>query len=194
MNCELKVSNLCLPAHTPACSKQVLRKSIQVPKDENSFTRFFALFFVACLGVFWCASLLLFSPQKWTVDPSSPLQNCYKPHCTHEFLQYFYRPGCYCFTQTLAPYPGSAQACGAIPYHPDECGARPPGLLCRSLDASWGVCLVSELCENSFGTSTEMDISSLIAMFAQENRTLHRGSALVFLSCLFIKMFIFCLP
>lgn len=72
------------------------------------------------------------------------------------------------------------QACGAIPNPSWVFGCRYPRwsqvlLLCQRLNASWSACLVSGDSEHPFGTSTERNISHLIAIFAQENLTLHKG-------------------
>lgn len=152
----------------------------------------FCFVFVACLGGFWFV-LLLFSPSKWTGHPSSPLPNCSMPYCSHKFLQYFYWPGC---QVSITPWLHPCQVYGAIPHPPAECWGGGPHLEPSTPLAEMECILrclfgVRELHENPFGTSTERDISSLRAMFAQENLALHKGSALVFLSLLLIKMFIF---
>lgn len=72
----------------------------------------FCCFFV-CECVFCCFCL----PRN---EQETPPALCKSALCPMVPIN-FYWPGSYCFSQTLAPYPDSVQACRAIPYPPAEC-------------------------------------------------------------------------
>lgn len=88
---------------------------------------FFALVLLLVWVVSWCV-LLLFSPQKWTADPSSTLQNCSMPHCTLNSSSSSIDLDA---VVSIKPWL-HVQACGAISSPPAEClgvdtpaGAKP---------------------------------------------------------------------
>lgn len=120
MNYELKVCNLSLASYAPACSKQVLIplrikvlkkvfRCLKMQIDSQCFGLVFGLLvwgFFQKLNIGHSHSLKARGAACLLPIPLQPsAKKCYMPHCTHKFLQQFYQPGSYYFTQSPGSIP-----------------------------------------------------------------------------------------